>query len=58
MSISLDFENAVLLHEQGDLAGAERLYKNVIHHDPIHFDAIHNSALLQFKQATTKRGLI
>ena len=57
MSISLDFENAVLLHEQGDLAGAERLYKNVIHHDPIHFDAIHRLGVIAIQTGNNQEGV-
>ena len=57
MSIALDFDKAVLLHQRGNLGEAELLYKNVIHHDPAHFDAFHALGVIAIQTGKNQEGV-
>jgi tetratricopeptide (TPR) repeat protein len=44
------FRRARRLHEAGDLDAAERLYAEILHRDPQHFDALHLTAMLHYQR--------
>ncbi len=40
-AVQAKFRQAMALHSQGQLAGAERIYRDVLRQQPQHFDALH-----------------
>jgi predicted O-linked N-acetylglucosamine transferase (SPINDLY family) len=55
--MSLDFDKASLLHEQGNLGEAEQLYKNVVYHDPTHFEAFHRLGVIAIQTGKSQEGV-
>jgi tetratricopeptide (TPR) repeat protein len=51
------FEHARRLHESGDLAGAERLYIDVLRRDRGHFDALHLLGMLYYQRGALDGAL-
>ena len=46
-----------MLHQQGRLAEAERLYDEVLQHEPGHFDALHLLGIVALQTRRTQRGV-
>jgi tetratricopeptide (TPR) repeat protein len=41
MALQAEFSQGMALHSQGELAGAERIYREVLRQHPHHFGALH-----------------
>lgn len=51
------FREGLALHRQGDLAGAERIYQEVLDRQPRHFDALHMLGVIALQTRRTERGV-
>jgi protein O-GlcNAc transferase len=51
------FRQGLVLHRQGDLAAAERIYHEVLEQEPRHFDAQHMQAAYTKMLARQRAGL-
>jgi protein O-GlcNAc transferase len=51
------FRQGLALHRQGDLAAAERVYLEVLDHEPQHFDSLHMLAVIALQTGRIKRGI-
>ncbi len=56
-AIQAKFEKGALLHRQGNLAEAERLYMDVLQHNPTHFDALHLLGVIALNTDRTQQGV-
>jgi len=56
-AIQAKFEKGALLHRQGKLAEAERLYMDVLQHNPTHFDALHLLGVIALNTDRTQQGV-
>jgi predicted O-linked N-acetylglucosamine transferase (SPINDLY family) len=55
--IQARFREGLALHQQGRLADAERLYREVLEHRPSHFDAWHLLGLVAAQTGRSERGV-
>lgn len=51
------FQHAMRLHQQGQLAAAEALYKDILRIQPQHIDALHFLGVLKNQQGQTQRAV-
>lgn len=51
------FQQGTILHRQGRLADAERLYEEVLRREPRHFDALHMLGIIAFQTRRAQRGV-
>jgi predicted O-linked N-acetylglucosamine transferase (SPINDLY family) len=51
------FRQGLALHRQGDLAAAERIYREVLDREPHHFDASHMLGVVALQTRRTARGI-
>lgn len=51
------FQHAMRLHQQGQLAAAEALYEDILRTQPQHIDALHFAGVLKNQQGQTQRAL-
>jgi protein O-GlcNAc transferase len=51
------FREGMALHRQGDLAGAERVYREVLDQQPQHFDSLHMLGVIALQTRRTERGI-
>jgi protein O-GlcNAc transferase len=51
------FRKGLALHRQGDLAGAERIYQEILEQQPQHFDAQHMQGVIALQTRRTERGV-
>jgi tetratricopeptide (TPR) repeat protein len=51
------FNQGVALHQQGRLAEAERIYREVLEQQPNHFDALHLLGVIAVQSRQTERGI-
>jgi protein O-GlcNAc transferase len=51
------FREGLALHRQGDLAGAERVYREVLDQQPQHFDSLHMLGVIALQTRRTERGI-
>ncbi len=56
-AIQAKFEKGALLHRQGKLVEAERLYIDVLQHNPTHFDALHLLGVIALNTDRTQQGV-
>src|SRR3974390_1707925 len=54
---TLDLQNAIALHERGQLAEAEQIYQNILKAVPNHFDAQHLLGVLKHQQGRSAEAL-
>ena len=57
VSLHDKFNRGVALHQQLRLADAERIYIQVLQHQPQHFDAIHLLGVIAIQTRQTERGI-
>ena len=57
MPLQASFEQALALHEQGRLAEAERIYRDVLQRQPNHFAALHQLGLIALQTRHTERAV-
>ena len=55
--IDADLQNAIALHERGQLAEAEKLYRDLLKVDPDHFDAQHLLGVLKHRQGRNTEAI-
>jgi protein O-GlcNAc transferase len=51
------FREGMALHRQGDLAAAERIYREVLDQQPQHFDSLHMLGVIALQTRRTERGI-
>jgi tetratricopeptide (TPR) repeat protein len=51
------FNQGMTLHQQGKLADAERIYRDVLRHQPDHFDALHLLGVIALQTRHTERAV-
>src|SRR3569623_797382 len=56
-SLQARFREGLALHRQGDLAGAARVYREVLAKQPAHFDSLHMLGLVSLQQRKTEAGI-
>lgn len=56
-SLQAKFRQGLSLHRQGDLDGAERIYRDVLESQPAHFDSLHMLGLAALQRARTEAGI-
>lgn len=56
-AIQAKLQQGYALHQQGRLADAERLYQEVLRHEPRHFDALHLLGIVALQTRRTQRGV-
>lgn len=56
-SIQAKVQQALRLHQQGRLADAERIYREVLQHAPTHFDALHLLGVLALQAGRSEAGV-
>ena len=56
--IHQDMMNAVKLHQDGELAGAENLYRKILERAPVHPDALHLLSQIVFKRKDKQQAVI
>jgi tetratricopeptide (TPR) repeat protein len=56
-SIPQRFQQALALHQQGELVEAERVYREVLQAAPNHFDALHLLGVLALQTLRTESGI-
>src|SRR5262249_17653077 len=56
-SESAEFDRGLVLHQQGKLAEAERIYRDVLHRQPARFDALHLLAGIALQIGRTERAI-
>jgi protein O-GlcNAc transferase len=52
------FREGLALHRQGDLAAAERIYREALQSDPNHFDATHMLGVVLLQRGQTEQGVV
>jgi tetratricopeptide (TPR) repeat protein len=57
MALQTKFEQGMALLQQGKLAEAERIYREVLQQQPHHFDALHLLGLVALQTRRTERGV-
>jgi tetratricopeptide (TPR) repeat protein len=55
--VSQAFERAVMLHQSGQMAEAERAYRQIINTKPNHTEALHLLGILRFQQGHADESL-
>jgi tetratricopeptide (TPR) repeat protein len=56
-SIPARFQQALVLHQQGRFIEAEHVYRDVLQHEPTHFDALHLLGVLALQTLRTESGV-
>lgn len=56
-SLQAKFREGLALHRQGDLEGAERIYRDVLESQPAHFDSLHMLGLVALQRGQTEIGI-
>lgn len=56
-SLQAKFRQGLALHRQGDLEGAERIYRDVLESQPAHFDSLHMLGLAALQRGRTETGI-
>ena len=57
MTLADQLAQAVALHQQGRLAEAEALYRDIARQDPTHFDALHLAGVVALQMHRTEDGV-
>ena len=57
LALQAKFAQGIALHQQGKLAEAERIYGEVLHQQPNHFDALHLLGLIAAQTRRTERAV-
>jgi tetratricopeptide (TPR) repeat protein len=55
-ALQAKFDQAIALHQQGNLAEAARIYRDVLREQPNHFEALHLLGLIANKTGQTERA--
>jgi len=55
-TIDKEFQNALVLHQQGQLADAERIYRSVLSYRPRDVQALHHLGVLKCQQSENEEG--
>src|SRR5215472_13421157 len=56
-TLQATFQRGLVLHQQGRLAEAEKLYQEVLQQEPTHFDALHLLGAVALQTCRTQRGV-
>jgi predicted O-linked N-acetylglucosamine transferase (SPINDLY family) len=56
-SLQARFRDGLALHRRGDLAGAARVYREVLARQPAHFDSLHMLGLVSLQRRETEAGI-
>lgn len=56
-SLQAKFREGLALHRQGDLEGAEGIYRDVLESQPAHFDSLHMLGLVALQRGRTETGI-
>jgi protein O-GlcNAc transferase len=56
-ALQLRFREGLALHRLGDLAAAERIYREVRDENPVHFDATHMLGVIALQRRQTAEGI-
>lgn len=51
------FQQALALHQQGQLADAEAIYAKIVAANPVHFDALHMLGIVAFQMGRLEQGI-
>jgi protein O-GlcNAc transferase len=57
MALQAKFIQGLTLHQQGKLADAERIYGEILQHQPSHFDALHLLGVIAYQTRRTERAV-
>jgi protein O-GlcNAc transferase len=57
VALQARFKQGVALHQQGNLAEAERIYEEVLRKQPDHFDALHLLGIIALHTGRAERGI-
>jgi tetratricopeptide (TPR) repeat protein len=57
VTLQVKFNQGMALHQQGRLADAERIYREVLQHQPNHFGALHRLAVIALETRHTERAV-
>ena len=57
VALQAKFEQGMALHQQGRLADAERIYREVLQQQPNHFDALHQLGLIALQAGHTEQAV-
>ena len=57
LALQAKFEQGMALHQQGKLADAERIYREVLQQQPNHFDALHLLGVIALQTRHTERAI-
>jgi protein O-GlcNAc transferase len=56
VALQATFEQGIALHQQGRLVEAERIYREVLRQQPIHFGALHHLGVIALDTRRTEQG--
>lgn len=56
-TLQAKFREGLALHRQGNLEGAERIYRDVLESQPAHFDSLHMLGLAALQRGQTATGI-
>ena len=57
VALQARFERAIALHQQGKLADAERIYREILRQQPQHFGALHRLGVIALQARHTERAV-
>jgi tetratricopeptide (TPR) repeat protein len=56
-TVALELQHAVWLHQQGQLAHAETVYRQILRTEPRHFDALHFLGILTLQAGNAQNAI-
>ncbi len=57
VALQAKFDQAMALHQQGRLAEAERIYREILRQQPNHFGALHRLGVIALQTRHTERAV-